>query len=291
MNLYVQDQLIDAHVNRLLGPAVAAQLAGGVAQEISVNGDGRIWIDDGGAEMFQIEGKLAPGAIETAVRMVASVNRIWLNADAPFVNTVLSCGARFSAALPPVADGPQLSIRTHARIIRALTDFMTEDQAEEVRSWIAARKNMIIAGGTSSGKTTLLNAIVNCVPDHERLVIVEDAAELQIHKPNVVRRLATEEAPLREHVKQALRARPDRIIVGETRGPECFDMLDAMRTGHSGCLSTVHANSAAQALSRLQTLAGCDASMVREAVNVVLFLHRGSDGRRHLAGVEHINVE
>jgi len=286
--IYCPHPVIDAHIERLLGAEVHALLTGAKAQEISVNADGRIFIDDGRASMFLVDGRIEPGAIETAVRMLAAIYGIWLDADAPFLNTVLSCGARFSAALPPIADGPHFSIRTHVRIMRPLTAFMSDDQAAWLKEQIAARKNMIAAGGTNTGKTTLINAIVNEVPDHERLVVIEDATELQIHKPNVIRRLANSKADMKKQVFETLRQRPDRIIVSEVRGPEAWDMLDAMRTGHSGCLSTVHANSAAQAITRLAGLANCGQDIVREAIHTVLFLKREKDGHRHLAGVEEL---
>jgi Flp pilus assembly CpaF family ATPase len=290
-DLYCTQPVIDAHVERLLGSEIHDLLAGNKAQEISVNANGRIFVDDGQGPMFAVEGQLTPGAIETAVRMLAAVNGIWLAPDAPFLNTVLACGARFSAALPPVADGSQFSIRTHVRIQRPLTAWMTDRQAEWLKTQIAARKNIIVAGATNAGKTSMVNAMLNEVPDHERLVIIEDAAELQINKPNFIRRLAdrdNREADMKRQVFEALRQRPDRIIVSEVRGAEARDMIEAMLTGHSGCFSTVHANSAAQTVSRLARLAECGEQTVREALHTILFLKREEDGRRHLAGVEEL---
>jgi Flp pilus assembly CpaF family ATPase len=146
-----------------------------------------------------------------------------------------------------------------------------------------------VAGGTNTGKPTLLNAIIKHIPPHERLTVIEDAAELQLPPGrNVIRRQANAKADMKRHLVEILRQRPDRIIVSEVRGPEAYDMIDAMRTGHSGCLSTVHANSAAQALSRLQGLAGCSRAIIREAVNTVLFVQRDQDGRRWLSQVEEL---
>jgi type IV secretion system protein VirB11 len=221
--------------------------------------------------------------------MIAAVNGIWLDADAPFLNTVLLCGARFSAALPPIADGAQFSIRTHIRILRALTAFMDERQAVWVKNQMSRRRNIIVAGGTNTGKTTLVNALINeGIPDYnERIAVIEDAAELQIdERRNFIRRLANSKADMKRHVFEILRTRPDRIIVSEVRGPEAFDMVDAMRTGHSGCLSTVHANSAAQAITRIAGLAGVSREIVHEGIQTVLFLERRNDGQRRLAGIE-----
>ncbi len=289
MNLYTNNLPIDRYVERLLGHDVARLLQDGKTQEISVNADGRIHVDDGHGPMFLVDGIVKPAAIETAVRMLAAVNNVWIDPDAPFLNCVLLCGARFSAALPPVADGPQFSIRTHIRILRPLTAFMDDSQAAWIKEQVHKRKNMIAAGGTNTGKTTMLNSIILEIPDTERLAVIEDAAELQIDgRRNLIRRLASSKADMKRHVFEILRARPDRIIVSEVRGPEAYDMIDAMRTGHSGCLSTVHANSAVQAISRLAGLAGCTQDIIREAIHTVLFLERDDDGRRRLTQIEEL---
>ena len=292
-NLYTNNLPIERYVRRLLGPEIAWLLQDGKTQEISVNADGRIRIDDGSGDEFLVEGSLKPSDIETAVRMIAAVNGIWLDADAPFLNTVLLCGARCSAALPPIADGAQLSIRTHVRILRPLTAFMDERQAGWVKEQMRKRRNIIVAGGTNTGKTTLINALINeGIPDYnERLAVIEDAAELQIDgRRNLIRRLANSKADMKRHVFEILRARPDRIIVSEVRGAEAYDMVDALRTGHSGCLSTVHANSAAQAITRIAGLAGLSREIVCEGIQAVLFLERGEDGRRRLTGIEELQA-
>jgi len=287
MNLYCAHPVIDADVYRLLGKDIPRLLREGRAQEISVNADGRIRIDDGGPWEYLIDADPIPPAFaETAIRLIAAANNIWIDPDAPFVDTMLACGARFSASTPPISDGVQLTIRAHARIFRPLTAFMTAEQAAWTRRQIAQRKNIIISGSTNSGKTTLANSIVAEVPAQERLGIIEDVAELQIPDGrNVIRRLTNAKVTMRQHVRAMLRQRPDRIIVSEVRGEEAFDMLQAMLTGHSGCLSTVHANSATEALNKIADYAGYPLNRVKLAINTVLHLRREQDGSRRLSDV------
>jgi Flp pilus assembly CpaF family ATPase len=287
MNLYSTNPTIDGHVDRLLGPKIARLLREGKVQEISVNADGRIRIDDGGPWEYLVDAESIPPAFaETAIRMIASVNNIWIDPDAPFVDTVLACGARFSASQPPIADGVQFTIRTHARIFRPLTAFMTAEQANWTRQQITQRKNIIAAGGTNTGKTTLLNSMIAEISDHERLGIIEDVTELQIPEGrNAIRRLTSSKVTMKQHVRAMLRQRPDRIIVSEVRGEEAFDMVQAMLTGHSGCLSTVHANSAEEALDKIADYANYPLNRVRTAINTVLHLRREEDGSRGLGSI------
>jgi type IV secretion system protein TrbB len=287
MNLYCENPIIDQHVDRLLGPTIAMLLREGKVQEISVNADGRIRIDDGGQWEHLIDAEPIPAAFaETAIRMIASVNNIWIDPDAPFVETNLACGARFSASHPPIADGVEFTIRTHARIFRPLTAFMTADQADWTRREIKERKNIIVAGGTNTGKTTLVNSMISEIDERERLGVVEDITELQIPEGrNVIRFLTSAKVSMRQHVRAMLRYRPDRIIVSEVRGEEAFDMVQAMLTGHSGCLSTVHANSAEEALNKIADYANYPLNRVQVAINTVLHLRRQKDGNRRLSSI------
>jgi Flp pilus assembly CpaF family ATPase len=205
----------------------------------------------------------------------------------------LVCGARFHDALTPVADEPQISIRLHAGMGRPITDFMTAPRVRLVTDTIAARKTVIVGGPTSAGKSTLLNAILDLLPLDLRLIIIEDISELQIEdiselQPspgrNIVRRVATRRADLKAHVFQALRARPDWIVIGETRDRSAWDLMDASRTGHPA-LSTVHASSAAGILTRLMSLAGCDQQFVNEAIDLALFVERLPDGQRKVTQI------
>src|ERR1700728_1705104 len=258
MALFCKLKAVDAACRRLLGEHLTRLLSEPI-QELSGNfQDGRMrwFVDDGVGSMREVSANVTPRAIEAMVRLLATVNGVALDFRAPFLNCVLACGARFSAALSPVADGVQVSFRTHVRILRSLLAFMAEERAAWLKAQIVARKNILVAGGTNTGKTTLLNSMIADIPIHERLAVIEDAAELPVRAGNVIRRIATDRADLKRHVKEILRMRPDRIIIGEVRGPESWDMIDAMRTGHSGGLSTIHANSAEQALTRLAGLPG-----------------------------------
>jgi type IV secretion system protein VirB11 len=173
-------------------------------------------------------------------------------------------------------------------MLRPLSDFMTEEQAAVMEEAILNRKTTLIADSTSSGKTTLVNALLNLIPLPERLLIIEDAGEIQARPGNVVRRFATSGADLRRHVFESLRDRPDRIIVGEVRGPEARDMLEAAATGHTGGLSTIHANSCAEALTRLGRLAQCDQQFIREALDLTVFIERLPDRRRAVTDVREV---
>jgi type IV secretion system protein TrbB len=239
--LYVPQLVLNQHIHRLFGETVAHLLREGKAQEISVNADGKIRVDDGGPWEYLVDAEPIPAAfMETAIRLIAAANNIWIDPDAPFVDTVLACGARFSASQPPIADGVQFTIRTHARLLRPLTTFMTPEQADWTRHQINERENIIVTSGTNTGKTTLLNSIIAEISEHERLGIIEDVVELQLPEGrNVIRRLTSAKVSMKQHIRAMLRQRPDRIIVSEVRGEEAFDMVQAMLTGHSSCLSTV----------------------------------------------------
>ncbi|MES2950573.1 MAG: ATPase, T2SS/T4P/T4SS family [Pseudomonadota bacterium] len=243
------------------------------------------------------------GVIE---RIVAPIGRR-IDESSPMVDARLKDGSRVNAIIPPIAlKGPTLTIRKFAR--RALTvqdligfDAINADMAEFMRLAVLHRKNIVISGGTGSGKTTLLNVLSNFIPDGERIITIEDAAELRLahsHLISLEARPANAEGrghiAIRDLVKNALRMRPDRIVVGECRGGEALDMLQAMNTGHEGSLTTLHANSPRDALARLETLvlmAGMDLplSAIRDqvvsAVDIIIQQARMVDGRRVVTGI------
>jgi pilus assembly protein CpaF len=261
-------------------------------QELSVNYDPvtvrcRVFVDDGKGPMRDIRITLPPGAIIALARILATIAGKSLDRDAPFLSCSLASGLRFHAALPPVADGPSCSIRTHARILRPMSDFGTPEQVEFMSRAVLERRTILIAGGTFSGKTTLLNSLLNLIPANERLLVAEDEHELIIRPGNVTRRRATAKADLRRHVIEALRDRPDWLIVGEVRGAEARDMLEAASVGHPS-MSTVHANGSDAALARLARLADCDPQFVSEALDLVLYLKRMPDGQRRVAEIKEL---
>ena len=242
-------------------------------------------------------------------KIVSAVGRR-VDESSPMVDARLDDGSRVNAVIPPLAiDGPMLSIRRFAAIPLELEDLiqyetLTPEIGEILKGIVKARLNAIISGGTGSGKTTLLNVLSRFVPEEERVVTIEDAAELQLKQEHVVR-LETRppnlegkgEITQRDLVRNSLRMRPDRIIVGEVRAGESFDMLQAMNTGHDGSLTTIHSNSPRDALMRLETqvaMANLDIPSVfirrfiSSAIDVVIHTERFSDGRRKLVSLQEL---
>ncbi|MFH1754103.1 MAG: CpaF family protein, partial [Candidatus Latescibacterota bacterium] len=242
-------------------------------------------------------------------RIVSKVGRR-IDESSPMVDARLTDGSRVNAIVPPLAlDGPILSIRRFG--VRTLTledllelESISPGMAELLRGTIQARLNILISGGTGSGKTTLLNALSAFIPAEERIVTIEDAAELQLLQPHIVR-LETRPPNIegkgqitqRHLVRNALRMRPDRIVVGEVRGVEVLDMLQAMNTGHDGSMTTVHANGSRDALHRLETLmlltgVNLPSHAMREqisaALDVIIHVARMSDGHRRVMSVSEI---
>ena len=272
--------------------------------DILVNGPGPVWVEQGG-QVRALDLSLDAPAIHHLVERVVAPLGLRADRSAPLVDARLADGSRVHVVMPPLAvDGPYLTIHRFAARPIPLYRFCPSG-VEELLSWaVEARMNVIVAGGTGSGKTTLLNALAGRIGERERVVTVEDAAELRLAQPHVVRlesRPANAEGAgevrTRELVRNALRMRPDRIVVGEVRGPEALDMLQAMNTGHDGSLSTVHANGPTDALRRLETLvlmADVDLPLaavreqVRAAVDLIVQLRRGPDGERMICEVAEV---
>jgi pilus assembly protein CpaF len=242
-------------------------------------------------------------------KIVSAVGRR-VDESSPMVDARLADGSRVNAVIPPLAiDGPMLSIRRFAAVPLELEDLiqyetLSPEIGEILKGIIKARLNAIISGGTGSGKTTLLNVVSRFVPEEERVVTIEDAAELQLKQEHVVR-LETRppnlegkgEITQRDLVRNSLRMRPDRIIVGEVRAGESFDMLQAMNTGHDGSLTTIHSNSPRDALMRLETqvaMANLDIpsvfirKFISSAIDIVIHTERFADGRRKLVSLQEI---
>jgi len=242
-------------------------------------------------------------------KIVSRVGRR-IDESSPMVDARLPDGSRVNAIIPPLAiDGPILSIRRFATVPLQVSNLiayksLSDEMAQFIAALSQARVNILISGGTGSGKTTLLNILSGFIPTTERIVTIEDAAELQLQQPHVVR-LETRppniegrgEVPQRALVRNALRMRPDRIILGETRGAEALDMLQAMNTGHEGSMTTVHANTPRDALARLESMiamAGIDLpakaarAQVASAIGVIIQANRLSDGTRKLTSIQEI---
>ena len=241
--------------------------------------------------------------------IVESVGRR-IDAENPICDARLPDGSRVHAAIPPVAiDGPLLNIRKFVRGPLSMEDLINLGSCSDsafgfLKACVLARANVLVSGGTSSGKTTLLNVMSGYIPSDERIVTIEDAAELQLQQRHVARLESrpsssdgTPEITMRDLVISSLRMRPDRLIVGEVRGPEALDMLQAMNTGHDGSMTTLHANKPRDALARIETLvmmAGYDLvprairSQIASAFNVVVHLERMRDGSRKVVKISEI---
>lgn len=243
-------------------------------------------------------------------RIVSSVGR-HVDESSPMVDARLEDGSRVNVIIPPLAlDGPQMSIRRFAVELLTMDNLVNlgsvpERVAPILEGIVKARLNILISGGTGSGKTTMLNILSGFIPENERIVTIEDSAELQLQQPHVVR-LETRppniegrgEITQRELVRNTLRMRPDRIVLGEVRGGETLDMLQAMNTGHDGSLTTIHANTARDALSRIENMVSMTGinfptkalrAQIASAINVVLQVGRLEDGRRRLLSIQEIN--
>jgi pilus assembly protein CpaF len=233
--------------------------------EIMVNGPERVFIEKAGYLQAVPGVKLTPESLIVAVKNIARRLGDDISEAKPILDSRLPDGSRVAAVIPPCSiHGVALTIRKFNSYKLKMKDLiqvgtLTTELAEQLEEYVAQRKNILICGGTSSGKTTLANVLTEFIPNHERIVLIEDTAEIQIQKENVLRFEARREqnglpaVTIRDLLKATLRHRPDRIILGEIRGGEAFDLLQLLNTGHSGTLSTVHANSAAQGISRFTT--------------------------------------
>ncbi len=230
--------------------------------EIMVNGPDRVFIERRGFVQAVAGVTLSPKSLEVAVKNIARRLGDDISEEKPILDSRLPDGSRVAAVMPPCSlNGVILTIRKFSTTRFGVDDLiaagtLTPEVASQLRKAVLDRQNILIAGGTGTGKTTLLNAIANFIPDHERVLVIEDTAEIRIHPPNLVRFESRREqsgfpaVTIRDLLKASLRHRPDRILLGEIRGAEAFDLLQLLNTGHSGTISTVHANSTLQAISR-----------------------------------------
>ena len=304
-------QLVDDLLEETLGVGpLAPLLADPAVTDVLVNGPYRVFIERfGRLEATDVRFRDAEHLVRIIQRIAARVGRR-IDEASPMVDARLPDGSRVNATLPPVTiDGPTLSVRRFGRRRLRRDDLaelgMFSSQMRELMEWVVrGRKNLLISGGTGSGKSTFLGAIAEAIPNQERIVTIEDAAELILDQEHVVR-METRPANVeglgriaaRDLVTNALRMRPDRIIVGEVRGGEALDMLQAMNTGHDGSLTTIHANSPRDALARLETMvlmAGLDlpSRAIREqivsAIQLVVHIRRCEDGVRRVQSVAEI---
>jgi pilus assembly protein CpaF len=311
LNQREQTQLAQDILHEVLGLGpLEPLLADQTVNDILVNGYKQVFVERyGRLELTSVRFKDDAHLKKIIERIVARVGRR-IDESVPMVDARLADGSRVNAIISPLAiDGPSLSIRKFSKDPLQLHHLvekrsLTPEIGELLKAIVQARLNVLISGGTGSGKTTLLNVLSGFIPNNERIVTIEDAAELQLRQEHVVR-LETRPANIegkgeigqRELVKNALRMRPDRIILGEVRGAESLDMLQAMNTGHDGSLTTVHANSCRDALTRIETLvsmAGFNLETkamrhyVSSALDVIIQIARVSDGTRKLISLQEV---
>ena len=295
-----------------LGP-LEELLADPEVEEVMVNGPRCVYVERRGRiEPTEVEFADEEELRNTIERILAPLGRR-VDELSPMVDARLADGSRVNVVIPPLAlDGPTLSIRRFgaarpgpAQLVELGT--LTAAQRDRLREAVAGRRSVLISGGTGSGKTTLLNALSSFIDPSQRIVTIEDAAELRLQQPHVVRLESRPagiegrgEVTIRDLLRNALRMRPDRIVIGEVRGAEALDLLTALNTGHRGALSTVHANSPADALARLETLAlmagvglphAAISEQLRRGVDLVVHIRREPGGARRVSAIAEVGSE
>lgn len=311
LNRMERDRLVSEILDEVtgLGP-LEPLLQDPTITDILINGPDTVYVErNGKLEPAKCRFNDTAHLMHIIDRIVSGVGRR-IDETSPMVDARLSDGSRFNAIIPPLAlDGPMVSIRRFGFAPVQAEDLVRSNSVPKpmldlLHAAVRAKLNVLISGGTGSGKTTLLNVLSKFVPEDERVVTIEDAAELQLQREHVVR-LETRPANLEGHgaitardlLRNALRMRPDRILMGEVRGPEAVEMLQAMNTGHEGSLSTVHSNSARDALSRIETMVGMGLpnlsdqrirEMIVRALDLVIHLDRLPDGSRRLMSITEV---
>ena len=311
LSRYEADRLAEELVDELVGfGPIEPLLRDSSVTEIMVNGATKIFYERDGvihrSQLCFVDDNHVARVIQ---RILAPIGRR-LDESSPMVDARMPDGSRVNAIIPPIAlDGPSISIRKFRRDLLQANDLVTyrsvsEDMLQFIKKAVNQRANILVSGGTGTGKTTFLNVLSGFISHNERIVTIEDTAELQLNNDHVVR-LETRppnaegfgEVSARDLIRNALRMRPDRIIVGEVRGSEVMDMLQAMNTGHEGSMSTLHANSAADSLLRMETLVGLSGQKISEAtlraiivsaVDIVVQLTRLPNGRRCVSEITEI---
>jgi len=284
---------LQASLTHNLGPTIMAALHDPDVIEIMVNPDQTLWIEKLGQDMA-LCGTLAPAQSRLIISLVASALETTVTAEHPIVEGELPLdGSRFEGLMPPIVSGPSFTIRKRASRVFTLDDYVAsgillQAASDILTRAIETRRNILAVGGTGSGKTTFVNAIIDGISRHcptDRLIIIEDTAELQSASENTVFMRSSDGVPIQRLVKVSMRYRPTRILVGEVRDGSALDLLKAWNTGHPGGVATVHAGSAAAGLLRLEQLIAEATpvpmpALIAEAVDMICFIERAPGGRR-----------
>jgi P-type conjugative transfer ATPase TrbB len=276
-------------LERDIGPSVIDALHDPKTVELMCNQDGKLWVEKLGQPMREM-GSLRPAQVESIIRTVAGFHDKVVSRANPLLEGEWPLdGSRFAGQLPPVVPAGTFAIRKKAVAVFTLkqyleTGVMTQEQYDRILWAILEHKNIVVNGGTGSGKTTLINAVIDGVVKtypHERIFIIEDTGEIQCSADNFVQYHTTLDVDMTQLLKTSLRMRPDRILVGEVRGAEALDLLDAWNTGHPGGMATIHANSAIEALTRLKSLVSRNRAapkeiepLIAEAVDMVVCIKK-----------------
>lgn len=298
-------QTVHSHVLALLSGlgVLATYLADPSVTEVAVNAGQHVWVDRSGC--MQHVGTIEPDELHGIIERILAPLGLRFDRTSPVVDARLPNGQRLCAVLEPLAvDGTCVSIRQFSLQHIGVDAFAAPDVCALIDELVHARANIVVSGATSSGKTTLLNALGALVPDGDRIITIEDTAELRLGSPHVVRLEARPATPdgvaavtVRDLLRAALRLRPDRLVIGEVRGAEAYDMVQALNTGHDGSLSTVHANSPDDAVRRVVSLAalaapGHDTSLieeqVRSSIDVIVHVERTALGQRRIARIDEV---
>jgi type IV secretion system protein TrbB len=289
------NQRITDKLKREFGPALCALFSDQAVIEIMLNSDGKLWVERLGQDMEEI-GTMGAAQAELLMGTLAYVNGVAMTNDTPSLSCELPkefAGARFQGHLPPVVKAPSFTIRKKAIAVFTLSQYvergiMTQAQREVIEDAVRTKKNILIAGGTGSGKTTLTNAVVQHISEvcsEDRIIILEDLGELKCSARNAEIMLSSAEYTMTRLLKDTLRMRPDRILVGEVRDGAALDLLMAWNTGHPGGVCTLHSDSALLALSRLEQMialvsVGSMKQTIAEAVGLVVFIEKCAGSRR-----------
>lgn len=280
-------------LQREMGQTITQLLTEKDVVEIMLNPDGKLWVERLGQEMHPV-GEMVASQAESLMATVASTINTTITSEKPILECELPIdGSRFEALIPPIVSAPTFTIRKKAYKIFTLDDYvndgiMSSYQKEMIINSVKGRKNILVVGGTGTGKTTLTNAIIEAIsaytPDH-RLAIIEDTGEIQCSSKNVVIMRSTEHVSMLRLLKATMRLRPDRILVGEVRGEEALALLKAWNTGHPGGVATVHANDARAGLIRMEQLISeatpaPQQQLIAEAVDVVICIVKSEGGRK-----------